>query len=235
MIKALNEQLHQQVVLAREEERKHIARELHDQIVQALVGLNYHLAELGQQRAGEAEPLIARLQMDVRDVIHTVRRICVDLRPPVLDSLGLVAAIRSHLRRIEGEGTYRISLQVTGDSQQLIPEAAAVCMYRVLQEALINVTRHAGARHVWVQLQIDPTVVTLRVRDDGRGFQVPAQLEQLLLKQHFGLVGIRERLDMLDGTFDIESQPGWGTCVHAAVALPLLTLCAPRQEEVSRG
>jgi len=213
------EQLHQRIVHAREAERKRVARELHDQIIQALIGVNYHLSELRRQREVDRDGAPARLQEEVRCILNDVRRICGDLRPPVLDSLGLVPAVRSRLRELEREGALRVRLQVEGDEEQDLPEEVALCLYRVLQEALLNVQKHAAARQVKVGLRLEPDEVLLSVEDDGQGFTVPPRLGLLTHEGCFGLIGLRERLEIVQGKLKVTSRPGQGTLLEARVPL----------------
>jgi signal transduction histidine kinase len=220
MAGSISEQLHQQILWARENERKQIARELHDEIIQSLITMNYHLSEMRKQRGGDNTLSVTRLQDDLHQVINNVRQICVALRPPVLDSLGLAAAIRSHVRELERRGLCRIVLQVPEELEQPIPEPIAICLYRILQEALVNVQKHAEATQIVVRLDLYDSRIRLVVQDNGKGFSIPPQLDQLLYARHFGLVGIREQLDMINGTLEIASAPGRGTCLEATVLLP---------------
>jgi signal transduction histidine kinase len=206
------EKLHRQLLHAREDERKFLARELHDEAIQALVGLNYRLAQLEDGAAGEIQAEVRRIVEDLRSLIRA-------LRPPALDNFGLVTAVRSHVRELGGGGT-RIDLTVEGDAERWLPEEVQLCLYRVLQEALVNVEKHAAAAHVRVLLEIRPREVTLEIQDDGRGFRIPQHLGSLLEQDHFGLVGLRERLELVRGTLQIKSSPGQGTRLSARVPLP---------------
>jgi len=209
------EKLHRQLLHAREDERKLLARDLHDEAIQALVGLNYRLAQMEDGAAGD-------LQAEVRQIVEDLRGMIRTLRPPALDNFGLVTAIRSHVRELGEAGgeTLRIDLRVDGDAERWLPEDIQLCLYRVMQEALTNVEKHAAARHVQVTLDIQPKEVTLEIRDDGRGFRLPQHLGSLLEQDHFGLVGLRERLELVRGSLQIFSSPGEGTRLAAGVPLP---------------
>lgn len=148
-----------------------------------------------------------------------MRRICSDLRPPVLDSLGLVPAVRSRLRELESRVSLQVRLQVEGDEEQDLPEEVALCLYRVLQEAVLNVQKHAAARRVVVAVRLRPEAVTLSVEDDGRGFVLPPRLGLLTNEGHFGLLGLQERLELVQGTLRVTSAPGQGTRLEAHVPL----------------
>lgn len=212
------EQIHQQVLHAREEERKHVARELHDQIIQALVSVNYSVSEISRACPNSASQL-SDLQQRLRYVIDDVRRICGRLRPPVLDSLGLIAAIRSHTCSFERESGLPVRLDIDGDIDSRLPECVEICLYRVVQEALSNIQRHAAASQVTVTITVTEAAVMLAITDDGRGFAVPELLDSLICDRHFGLVGMRERLDSVGGTMGLRAAPGCGTTVRAMVPL----------------
>lgn len=206
------QQLHNRLLQAREEERKALARQLHDVTIQSLVGLNYRLAHLED---GQTDSL----RMEVRAIIEGLRGVIRRLRPPALDNFGLVTAVRSELRERAGriDGSPRFDLQLSGDLEMQVPEAVGLCVYRVMQEALTNVERHAAAEHATIQLILRPEQVELIVQDDGRGFQPPRELGLLLEDDHFGLVGLRERVELLYGTLEIHSSAGQGTKLHATI------------------
>jgi signal transduction histidine kinase len=217
----MSDKLHQQVLRAREEERKYVARELHDQIIQSLVGLNYHLARLRPSENPDINEQIDSLQLQVRQTLEDIRRICSHLRPPTLDSLGLVAAMRSYIRSFESASSAQLMLRVEGDVDRWLPEEVSLCLFRFLQEALINVRKHATARRVEVSLQINLDTVCLNVRDDGVGFHVPPRLEHLVAHKHFGLAGLQERLELLDGACEVTSVLGRGTSLRASIPLSM--------------
>lgn len=213
------ERLQREIVRAREAERAHVARELHDRTIQMLIGLNHQLSDLRRLGGADLDGTPARLQEEVRGILGDVRRIITGLRSPVLDRLGLVPAVRSYLRELENQHALPVRLQVDGDEEQVLPEEAALCLYRVLQEALSNVQKHAAARQVVVTVKIRTDEVTLSVEDDGRGFVLPPRLGLFMNDGHFGLFGLRERLEMVEGTLKITSAPGQGTRLEARVPL----------------
>jgi signal transduction histidine kinase len=210
--------LHSQSLSAREEERKRLSRDLHDHIIQALVGLNYQLPALNDL-CPPAQGYSTQYQQSILQIIGDLRQICAGLRPPALDSLGLVPALRSRVREAESQASFQIAFDVEGDEDAELPEAISLCIYRVLQEALLNVQKYAAARRVDVHLSIRPKEVVLTVKDDGRGFGLPAPLGQLTSAGHFGLVGLRERVEQVSGAFEIVTAPGEGTCLTARVPL----------------
>jgi signal transduction histidine kinase len=179
------EKLHRQLLHAREDERKLLARDLHDEAIQALVGLNYRLAQMEDGAAGD-------MQAEVRQIVEDLRGMIRTLRPPALDNFGVVTAIRSHVRELGEAGgeTLRIDLRVEGDAERWLPEDIQLCLYRVMQEALTNVEKHAAARHVQVTLDIQPKQVTLEIRDDGRS-RLPQHLGEPARARPLRLVGLR--------------------------------------------
>lgn len=200
--------LHRQVLQAREAERKRLARDLHDQTIQSLIGLNFRIAGSRPKHGAEGSHELQKLQGEVRHILTDLRNICADLRPPALDNLGLVPTLQARVAELNSELPLHIDFQVEGPEDQEIPEAAGLCLYRVFQEALQNVAKHAGAQCVQVHLQIGSGAVTLRVQDDGRGFIAPARLETLSNDHHFGLLGLQETLESLNGSLKIKSGLG---------------------------
>jgi len=208
------DKLHREIIRAREEEKKHLARELHDEIIQAMVGLNYHLSDLGVNG-------LETVKQEVRDIIQKLRRISSELRPLALDNLGLVSAIRSHIRRVSANSnlSIKIGLSLEGDEEKLLPEDVADNVYRVFAEALSNSLKHACASRIDVILSIHPREVFLEVKDDGIGFELPSRLGNLLASKHFGLVGIRERVEFVDGQTKIDSSPSEGTRIQVRIPI----------------
>lgn len=197
----------QKVVHSQEDERSRVARELHDGISQLLLSVKFvcesALMQIERGNADAAQTLrhgVALVQGAMRDV----RRISHDLRPTLLDDLGLASA----LEQTAGEFGARTGVEVTTqvDALPRIPEAVATAMFRVAQEALGNVEKHAEARRVWLQLLHGHAGLTLLLRDDGRGFDVPATLREV--RAGLGLTNMRERIEMLGGRFVLVSSPG---------------------------
>lgn len=215
-----NDQYQKEIVRVREGERKRIALELHDQVIQALVGLKYQLAGLQNHSLADSQAIsrVGDVQDGISNLIQTTRVLCHDLRPPALD-LGLVPGLRSLISNFEQRSGLSVTLNVDGDRSVPIDEDVALCLYRCTSEALQNVHKHARASRVHVQLTIEPNQLRMTVEDNGRGFAVPQRLGSLMEANHFGLVGMRERIELIDGTFRVASQPASGTCVEACVPL----------------
>lgn len=214
-----SEQLHQQLLRAREAERARVARELHDEAIQELIALNYHLAEFRGIIQPEYSDGVIRLQEHVRQIVGELRDLCADLRPPALDSLGLVAAIRFRIRAVQQQAAFQIRLVVQGDEDEPLPDEVALCLFRAVQEALNNAQKHAAPSKVEIRLALGVEDIWLSIVDDGQGFRVPTQLERLLDEQHFGLIGLRERLELVQGTLEVLSAPDQGTQIRIWVPL----------------
>jgi signal transduction histidine kinase len=209
------EQLHRQLLHAREEERRRLARELHDQTLQEIAALNFQLP------ATQTPEGLRQVRSQLRTILTNLRRVCGDLRPPALDSHGLVPAMRTQLRELVDESPLRATFDVEGDpaQAQTLPEEISVALFRVFQEAVQNAQRHAAARHVEVTLRLEPQRVELAVEDDGCGFVVPRHLSQLVAANHFGLAGLHERVELLGGELTIDSAPERGCRIEACIPL----------------
>lgn len=207
-------QLYVKVLSSREEERKRIARELHDSVIQDLIDLLYRLNGPGFDDSSDASVFRTRL----RDIIDRTRRLCAELRPPALDDLDLPLAIRGYVEDVrDGFGLDVRFLQSRKGraSSESVSEESRVCLFRILQEGLMNVQRHAGAKKVEVELHVEEEEVTLAIRDDGRGFDCPVRLSSLVREGRFGLAGAQERVGLLGGILEVESRPGRGTRISA--------------------
>jgi signal transduction histidine kinase len=216
-------ELHRKVTQTREEERKQVARELHDQVIQSLVSLNYRLSEMRRRSVHTKDEDIQTVQNDVVSVIGNVRQICTNLRPPVLDSLDLASAFRSKIDEHLGQTAFNIHFFVHGDNEKDIPEPVRSYAYRFLQESLTNVSKHARAQNVEVHLSIKADEIIIIVQDDGKGFPGPTHLGLFEKAQHFGLISLLEDARSLNGTLEIDSSIGEGCCLVATI--PLASEC----------
>jgi two-component system, NarL family, sensor histidine kinase UhpB len=200
----------------REQERVRIAREIHDELGQSLTCMGMDLAFLDKQidpDNKEAAARVAALVELVKDTIRCVRRISSELRPSILDDLGLGAAIEWLAHDFEARTHIACSVDVPEDLS--LPVELATPMFRVCQEALTNVTRHASASHVSIQLTCSKADISLVVNDDGRGITD----EEIKRHGSLGLLGMKERVAILGGTLDVHGQPGHGTVV--AIQIPM--------------
>jgi signal transduction histidine kinase len=212
----LRAELIERVISAQEEERKRIARDLHDQTSQALVSLivQLKLVEAADDETSRHKNL-TELRDQLRLVLGDVRRMALDLRPGVLDDLGLVEAIKWFAERCSQNGELAIQIRAS-EACESFPPKEAVALYRVAQEALSNVVKHSRARNAWVELRCDENHIDLEVRDDGVGFAHGKNHTHI---NGMGLFGMEERVQLLGGRFKIESHPGKGTCLLATIPL----------------
>ncbi len=215
-----------QVTSAQEEERRRIARELHDGVGPALASLNLRLRTARKllerdhhPAAEEIEELAELAQANIQDI----RRLIHDLRPAALDELGLVPALREYLARCQQERG--LAIEFTADEGERLPAPVETALFRIAQEALNNVVRHAQAHRVDVALRRDEAHVTLCITDDGQGFDPQAPQAET----HVGLWSMRERVEQLGGRFEVESTPGAGTTVKAVIPLGTNGYSNPRQ------
>ncbi len=213
-------ELHRQVERVREEERKRIARDLHDNTVQSLVGINYQLANLRTRVNENTSEELSGLQNNLRHVLREVRQICADLRPPALDSLGLMPALQARILEIKSQAAFDVVFDWDPESLSNIngSDERELFIYRFVNEAIINIQKHACAQNVHVTLQVsDEKDITVVVEDNGIGFEPPTNLELLVSEKHFGLVGLYEQADTLGGKLQIESAPGKGCRILAVL------------------
>ena len=199
----------------REEERTGLARELHDQLGQALTALKFDLARLTGRLVEKDASLGSEVkaitaQMDT--MVKTVRRIATELRPGVLDSLGLAASIEWQAREFQKRMGVQCAVDLPAQDLRLA-RTQSTALFRIFQETLTNVARHAKAQHVDVKLEATRDWLTLRVYDDGRGIQ----RGEVAGTGSLGLLGMRERMELLGGTFDIRGEPGEGTTVTVSI------------------
>ena len=211
-------QLSRRLLSVQEEERKRISRELHDVVAQALTGINVRLSMLKTQSNASAKDLhkkIATTQLLVLKSVEIVHRFARDLRPTVLDDLGLIPALKSHLNGVREETGLEIDLHTVAGVEKLDGGAKTV-LYRVVQESLSNIAQHAKASRVTIRLTDQRGKVCMVIHDKGRGFQMD-KIEAAESGKHLGLLGMRERVEMVDGTFCIESAPGKQTTVRVEI------------------
>ena len=218
--------LSHRLLSAQEDERLRISRDLHDAIGQELAGINVGLAALKQGAAADSRELgtaITLTQQLVERSMKTVHHYAWELRPTVLDDLGLVPALRSYVKAFTARTG--IPVRFASSSKSTQPDAdRSLALFRVAQGALSNVERHARAKHARLSLKAVPGAVRLEVSDDGRSFDVHG-METAKKERHLGLLVMRERVEMVGGTFSIVSSATRGTTVRADV--PLSTAGAP--------
>lgn len=208
-----------QVTKAQEEERKRIARELHDETAQELVALSRQLDSL-ISISGEVPELDIKLLEGIRaqidKTLEGVRRFSQDLRPSVIDDLGLLPALDWLVSDLEERFDIAIGMAVLGPEHRFSPEVELV-LFRIAQEALRNVWRHSGASRAWVTVEFSDDKTSLSVTDNGKGFEVPRSMADLANVGKLGLAGMEERARLVGGKLTLESEPGKSTTVTVEV------------------
>ncbi len=216
--KRMQENLHfylQQVTQAQEEERKRIARELHDDTIQSMVVLARKIDDVMDNNSApdsEKQNLMANLRQETNNIIAGVRRLSQDLRPPTLDKLGLIPALEWLANSVQEISGIAVAFNVEGNVRRLQTEVELI-LYRIIQEALRNVWKHSDASKAEVSVKYTPGSVKLMVTDNGKGLDFTCQPEDLTRYGKLGLAGIKERSRLLGGTMDIISEAGRGTAI----------------------
>jgi signal transduction histidine kinase len=215
-------ELLRKLVTTQEDERRRMARELHDQLGQSVSALGMGLRMLANPALDEVQhgQIVARLQQITVQIDQDMKRLATELRPTVLDDLGLVDAVQHQVESWAEHTGIRAEFQGIGLETVRLPHELESVAYRVIQEALTNVLKHAQARDVSVILERRGDRVRVIVEDDGCGFDLDALQQAPDVQQRLGLLGIRERVALLDGTVAIETEPGAGTTLF--VELPIL-------------
>jgi len=221
-------ELLQDMLAVQEEERRRIARELHDETSQVLASLNANLevaVSSLQTDNGRAESLLKKVQSMSVSIMDNISKLIYQLRPSLLDDLGLVPAIRwLEANNLQPSGV-RARL-VTKGRRRRLPRDVETAIFRVVQEAFNNVVRHSKARHVGVTLQFADDMVTLDIEDDGIGFDVEEAVHSKARPRGLGLLGMSERIELIGGKITIHSQTSAGTQIHIEI---------PRRKENQDG
>jgi signal transduction histidine kinase len=215
--RAALQELSVRLLQAQEQERRSIARELHDEVGQSLTGVLVEMANLSTlirgQKTDALEPKATEIKKLLEDSISVVRNMALLLRPPMLDDLGLLPALQWHARETTRRSSVRVKIAAEGIPENLSDDLKT-CIYRIVQEALHNVTQHADAHTVRVSIELRQGHIYLSIQDDGKGFITKEE-------RGMGLLGMEERVSHLGGSFAVESAPGAGAMLR--VILPLAT------------
>lgn len=211
-------QLLERLISAQEEERLRVARELHDEAGQALSAIMMDLARAIDELPSEAVEAKKRLLQSrslAAQTLTELRKLIYDLRPEVLDQLGLAPALRSYVKsRLE---TQHIKVQFSFSGlEDRLPSRMELTLFRIIQEATTNIVRHSGASMVNIRVAVTDSRVTATIEDDGNGFDVEAALQA---SDSWGLRGIQERISVVEGELHIESEPGKGTRIRFQIPL----------------
>ena len=209
--------LSRRLMEAHEEERRHFSRELHDEFGQLLVGITLHVHAAKNIAGDAARPELERTAALLRQAVDKVRDLALELRPTILESAGLGATLQ-WLAGQHQQGT-GLTIEVTGELDQ-VPADIAIACFRVVQQALTNIVQHAHAQEVWVELDQSDGAMEVVIRDDGRGFDVAKTMQTAPGTGHLGLLGMKERVEILGGRMQIDSGAGEGTRITFSVPLP---------------
>jgi len=219
----LRGELFRRIVDAQEAERQRIARDLHDETGQALTAIGMGLRGLStaltnNRSRDQIIKTLRHLETLSADSLHELQRLIADLRPSHLDDLGLPAALRWYAGKVQERSDLKVKVEIEGD-EVLITSALKIAIFRIVQEALNNITKHAQAKDVYIQLKYQPKDVVVSVRDDGVGFDLDMVRMSRARRPSLGLAGMRERAALLGGEVYIQSSPGQGTLVEARLPL----------------
>jgi PAS domain S-box-containing protein len=212
----------QQITTAQEEERTRIARELHDDTAQALYALNRQVDNFVRSNSNlppENTTFLKELGEQIRTVLQGLRRFGQDLRPPMLDDLGLVATLRWLQGELKERSGIETDLIVDGPEQRLAPDIELM-LFRIVQEALRNIEKHSSASKAEVSVRFGDGEITITVNDNGIGFELPEKIGDLSRSSKLGLLGMEERVRLLGGRLDIKSNLGEGTSVTIEAPIP---------------
>lgn len=199
----------------REEERASMAREIHDELGQQLTAVKMDMSWLYKKINNADDNIKEKVQSTITlidDTINTVRRIATELRPSILDDLGLVYAIEWHVGEFEKRSDIQVEYNTNCNDLE-IPSKISIALFRILQESFTNIARHANATRVHVSLMIKDNMLALSIEDNGSGFDV----ERKPRNESFGLMGIKERTLMIGGEYIVKSKPGYGTSILVIV------------------
>jgi signal transduction histidine kinase len=211
--------LSRRLLEVQEEERRRLARDLHDDIGQVLTALKIQLESLARSPA-RSTPQVQECVETTSHALARVRQLSLSLRPLQLDDLGLVAALRSHLDLQARVGGLKPHFEATGASHTVAPEIETAC-FRVAQEAITNVLRHARARNLWLRLYVEEGRLGLSVRDDGAGFDLDAARRRAAAGGSLGVVGMEERAALAGGKLELRTAPGQGTVLLATFPMTM--------------
>ncbi len=210
------------IIMAQEEERKRISREIHDGVAQSMANLvlrtEYTERMLDKQQYDHVRAEFRNLKSQVRSGLEEVRRIIFNLRPMALDDLGLVPTLRKFVQDFEERTKIQTKFDVYGKEVRMQP-GLEIAVYRFVQEAFTNVQKHAQASRIDMTMVISDEQMTIQIVDDGIGFDMEELKEKMAKGDHFGIIGMRERVEMLEGRFEMNSAPGQGTEINLNIPI----------------
>jgi signal transduction histidine kinase len=207
-----------QTITAQESERRRLAAEIHDSVVQSLVGISYRLQavekKIGPGTGDELWSDIKLIEEQLNANIKELRDLLLGLRPPMLDDMGLFKAIETHLKNFGHKNSVQYSFQPP-ESMPALTRDAQINLFRIVQEALNNIEKHAGASHVTIEIDTTPQKLHLTIRDDGKGFPHKGRGKP----RNLGIASMRERTELLGGKLSIKSEADRGTMISVDVPL----------------
>ncbi len=210
------EQVRSETIQAEENERKLVALEIHDVISQALASLFYRIQTCERLLSFDVERAqkeFVEIRKMAQNTLDDVTRLMFNLRPPVLDDVGVFPALRRYIDQYQRENGIRTKIVIKGRRRRFYP-LVEITIYRIVQEALTNVRKHAEASQVTVEIEVNQEKLRGEVKDNGKGFKPSAFLTKKEVDGHLGLFSMKERSALLDGTLEVESSPGGGTAVR---------------------
>jgi two-component system sensor histidine kinase DegS len=214
-------QIGERVIRAQEEERRRVAREIHDGPAQSManVVLRTEICEkLLTMKREEVSHELTQLKQMIKDSLREIRKIIFDLRPMTLDDLGLIPTLHRFFENLRDYDGTPVDLKVTGKERRL-NSAVEVAVFRTVQEAVNNARKHAQATSIQVEVSFGSRNLKVRVKDDGMGFDVKKAQEEWSMRQSFGILGMRERIELLDGIFTLKSVVGKGTTIEVTILM----------------
>ncbi|MCD6309403.1 MAG: GAF domain-containing sensor histidine kinase, partial [Candidatus Eremiobacteraeota bacterium] len=209
------------LIQAQEEERKRVAAEIHDGVAQSLVGIRAQLQMI--KNLLKDAPAVALEKLDnllsiTSENIKEVRNIMYNLRPASLDDLGLIASMENYLQRISKDKKIEIEF-ITNRTDIRLPPSVEIIVFRVVQEAINNIIRHSKAKKAWIRLNFDPSRLRMEIVDDGEGISQQKLRDRLKEPTRFGLQGMKERVQMVEGKFNFITNPGKGSIVNVEIPI----------------
>ncbi|MFW5985484.1 MAG: sensor histidine kinase [Halanaerobiaceae bacterium] len=205
------------IIQAQEKERKRVAREIHDGPAQSMANLNFRfefISKVLEQDKEKAQKELEELKSIVSQSVKDVRKIIYDLRPMALDDMGLMPTLKKYIKKFDKQSSdLEIDFKIRGEKKSL-PEGYQITIFRLIQESLNNIQNHARASWGRVVLEYAEKYINIMIEDDGRGFEM-----EEVENDRFGLVSMRERCELLEGKFEIQSKPGMGTKIKISIPL----------------
>jgi len=232
---AMRGELFRRVVAAQEAERQRIARDLHDEMGQSLTAIGMGLRGLAGKlspRNKDAFETLHKLESLTTDSLQELQRLISDLRPSHLDDLGLSAALRWYAGKIQEHSTIKVRVDILGEERNL-EETAKIAIFRIIQESLNNIIKHAHATHANIRLRFEDKKVCINVRDNGIGFDLDRIKQRRANRPSLGLAGMEERAALLGGTVSVQSRPSYGTEIEAMIPYQHATAGFKAREEVN--